>query len=97
MFGNKQVEQEGHYYHYQTNALKSAALVDLLEMPETQRGLNGGGTKHHVAFRVNDEETLMAYYWKMQRTILDLLQMKGSKTWEVHCNYLINMNLCGTG
>lgn len=60
VFGYKQIEQEDNLYRYETDAVENAALVDLLEMPQAQRGLNAGGTNHHVAFRVKDEETLMA-------------------------------------
>lgn len=59
VFGYKQVEQDGNLYRYQTDAVENAALVDLLKEPQAQRGLNAGGTNHHVAFRVKDEETLM--------------------------------------
>ena len=60
IFGYKQTEQEGSLYRYKTDSVDNAALVDLLEMPKSERGLNAGGTNHHVAFRVKDEETLMA-------------------------------------
>lgn len=65
VFGYKQVEQEDNLYRYQTDAVENAALVDLLEMPDAQRGLNAGGTNHHVAFRVKDEEVLMAFREKI--------------------------------
>src|SRR5690606_11470057 len=56
VFGYKQVEKEGNVTRYQTDAVENAAMVDLLEMPQAQRGLNAGGTNHHVAFRVKNEE-----------------------------------------
>lgn len=59
VFGYKQIEQDGNLYRYQTDAVENAALVDLLEMPQAQRGLNAGGTNHHVAFRVKNDEVLM--------------------------------------
>lgn len=65
VFGYKEVAQEGSLHRYQTDAVKNAAMVDLLEMPEAPRGLNAGGTNHHVAFRVKDEETLMAFREKI--------------------------------
>jgi glyoxalase family protein len=34
-------------------------------MPLAPRGINAGGTNHHVAFRVKDEETLMAFREKI--------------------------------
>lgn len=60
IFGYKQIAQEGNLYRYKTDAVENAAIVDLLEMPQAQRGLNAGGTNHHVAFRVKNEEDLMA-------------------------------------
>ena len=65
IFDYKLVEQEGNLYRYQTDAVENAALVDLLEDPQAQRGINAGGTNHHVAFRVKDEETLMAFREKI--------------------------------
>lgn len=61
VFGYKQIEKEGDFFRYQTNAVENDALVDLLEVPLAQRGLNAGGTNHHVAFRVKNEESLMAF------------------------------------
>jgi len=60
VFGYKQVKREDNLYRYQTDAVENAAIVDLLEMPEAQRGINAAGTNHHIAFRVKDEEDLMA-------------------------------------
>lgn len=65
VFGYKQVEQDDNLYRYRTDAVENAALVDLLEMPQAHRGLNAGGTNHHVAFRVKDEGTLMAFREKI--------------------------------
>lgn len=60
VFGYKQVERDNNLHRYQTDAVANAALIDILEMPLAQRGINAGGTNHHIAFRVKDEETLMA-------------------------------------
>ena len=60
VFGYKQVERDDNLYRYKTDAVENAAIVDLLEMPEAQRGINAAGTNHHIAFRVKDEEDLMA-------------------------------------
>jgi len=60
VFGYRSVEQDGNIYRYQTDKVENAALVDLLESPGAQRGLNAGGTNHHVAFRVENDEILMA-------------------------------------
>jgi len=60
VFGYKQIEKENNLYRYQTNVVENAAIVDLLEIPEAQRGINAGGTNHHIAFRIKDEDDLMA-------------------------------------
>ena len=65
IFGYKQVENDSNLYRYQTNAVENAAIIDLLEMPLAPRGINAGGTNHHIAFRVKDEETLMAFREKI--------------------------------
>ena len=65
VFGYRFQEQEGNIYRYQTDAVENAALVDLLESPGAPRGLNAGGTNHHVAFRVENEEVLMAFREKI--------------------------------
>lgn len=65
VFGYRPLAQDGNLYRYRTDAVENAALVDLLEVPGAQRGLNAGGTNHHVAFRVKDEDTLMAFREKI--------------------------------
>ena len=65
IFGYKQVEKDSNLYRYQTDAIENAAIIDLLEMPLAPRGINAGGTNHHIAFRVKDEETLMAFREKI--------------------------------
>ena len=59
-FGYKLIEQKDNLHRYQTDAVENAAIIDLLEMPLTPRGINAGGTNHHIAFRVKNEEDLMA-------------------------------------
>ncbi len=65
VFGYKQVEQDRNIYRYRTEAVDNAAIIDLLEEPNASRGINAGGTNHHVAFRVKDEETLMVFREKI--------------------------------
>jgi glyoxalase family protein len=61
VFGYRLEQQEGNRYRYRTDAIPTAAIVDLVETPDGTRGLNGGGTNHHVAFRVANEEIQMAF------------------------------------
>ncbi len=66
IFGYHQERQEGNRYRFRTDAIPTAAIVDLVEAPKEGRGLNGGGTIHHVAFRVANEEMQMAFREKIQ-------------------------------
>lgn len=65
VFGYRQDGQEGNRYRFRTDAIATAAVVDLVEAPGGVRGLNGGGTNHHVAFRVANEEMQMAFREKI--------------------------------
>jgi len=58
-------KQEGNRHRYVTHAVDGASRVDILEVPDTPRAVNAGGTIHHVAFRVKDEDTLMKYRQKV--------------------------------
>jgi glyoxalase family protein len=59
------LKQEDNRYRYQTSAINSASIVDLVELPEMTRGINAGGTIHHVAFRVRNEAVLMEFREKV--------------------------------
>lgn len=61
VFGYKLAEQEGNRYRFITDAVENAGIVDLLEAPEERAGYVAGGTNHHVAFRVKNEEEQMAF------------------------------------
>ncbi len=65
VFGYRLLSQEGNVYRFITDAIDNAAIVDIIEDPNGRPGLNAGGTNHHVAFRVNNEEILMAYREKV--------------------------------
>ncbi|MCG9970784.1 ring-cleaving dioxygenase [Christiangramia crocea] len=74
VFGYKKVKSEGNLTRYKTDTVENAAIVDLLEIPDLPRGLNAGGTNHHVAFRVKDEETLMAMREKVLKKGLQITE-----------------------
>ena len=59
------VGKEGNRNRYKSNTVEQAAIVDLIEAPEHAPAVNAGGTIHHIAFRVKDEETLMKYREKV--------------------------------
>ena len=65
MFGYRLLQQEGNRYRFITDAVGSAAIIDLLEMPEGKPGYNAAGTNHHIAFRVADDNILMNYREKI--------------------------------
>jgi len=59
------LHQEGNRHRFITRAVDQASIIDLLEVPGERRGVNAGGTIHHVAFRVKNEEVLMEYRKKV--------------------------------
>ncbi len=61
IFGYRLTKQEGNIFRYVTDAVKEAAIVDIVETAEGKRGHVAGGTNHHVAFRVKDEAVLMQF------------------------------------
>jgi glyoxalase family protein len=72
IFGYKLLEQEGNRYRFITDAVENAAIVDLIESPNEERGYNAGGTNHHVAFRVKDDQVLMEFREKIARKGLNI-------------------------
>lgn len=60
VLGYEKIQSEGNLTRYRTGSVENAAIVDLLELPDLPRGINSSGTNHHVAFRVKNEEDLMA-------------------------------------
>jgi glyoxalase family protein len=65
VFGYELKEQEANRYRYVTPAGTTASIVDLVEDPQGVRGLSGGGTNHHVAFRVPNETVQMEFREKI--------------------------------
>jgi len=65
IFGYKLLAQEGNRYRFITDAVDNAGIVDLIEAPEENAGLVAGGTNHHVAFRVKNDEVLMEFREKI--------------------------------
>ena len=74
IFGYELEGTENNLYRYRTNAIENAAVVDILEDPKAGRGQNAGGTNHHVAFRVKDEVTLMAFREKVMQKGLHITE-----------------------
>ena len=65
IFGYKLLKQEGNFYRFVTDAIENAAIVDIIEDAKGKPGIVAGGTNHHVAFRVKNEEILMAFREKV--------------------------------
>jgi glyoxalase family protein len=65
IFGYTLQGKEGNRYRYVTDAVEHASVIDLIEAPGEAAGVNAGGTVHHIAFRVKDEATQMAYREKV--------------------------------
>lgn len=65
LFGYRLIEQEENRYRFVTDAVDNAAIIDLLELPNAPAGINAGGTNHHVAFRVKNDEILMNFREKI--------------------------------
>ena len=74
IFGYSQLKQEGNRYRFTTDAIDTANVVDLVEVPTGQRGVNAGGTNHHVAFRVPNEEVLMHFREKVRSAGLNITE-----------------------
>ena len=74
IFGYKFSGQEGNRYRYSTDAVETASIVDLIDAPDEKRTGNAGGTIHHVAFRVKDEQVLMEFREKVLAKGLNITQ-----------------------
>jgi glyoxalase family protein len=59
------LKQEGNHYRFVTDSIDNSNIVDLIITPDVPAGLNAGGTNHHVAFRVKDDNILMGYREKV--------------------------------
>jgi glyoxalase family protein len=65
IFGYKLLKQEGNRYRFNTDAIETAAIVDIIEAPNLAPGRGAAGTNHHVAFRVKDDAILMEFREKI--------------------------------
>lgn len=67
-------QEEGNRFRFATDAIDTAHIVDLVEEPAGQRGINAGGTNHHVAFRVRDDNVLMDVREKVRSAGLNITE-----------------------
>jgi len=67
ILGYRLLSQEGNRYRFIFPAIATAAIIDILEEPESAYGRNSAGTNHHIAFRVANKEIQMAYHDKISK------------------------------
>lgn len=60
LLGYRLIGEEGNRFRYATDAVNTAALIDIIEKNDS-RGVNAAGTIHHIAFRVKDEQAQMEW------------------------------------
>jgi glyoxalase family protein len=65
ILGYRLVDQQENRFRYATDTVDTANIIDLVELPNASRGIGAGGTVHHIAFRVKDDETQMAFHDKI--------------------------------
>jgi len=84
LFGYRLAEQHINRYRFVTDAVANAAMVDLVEAPGERPGQVAGGTVHHVAFRVKDEQ--------VQRMFREKIAAKGlNVTDQIDRNYFYSL------
>ena len=74
IFGYKLLRQEENLYRFITGATATANIVDIVEAPIGQRGVNAGGTNHHVAFRAKDDNLMMEFRERVERAGLNITE-----------------------
>ncbi|MFD1257847.1 ring-cleaving dioxygenase [Mucilaginibacter terrae] len=65
VFGYRLLEQHVNRFRFITDNADNAAIIDLVEVAGEIAGHVAGGSVHHVAFRVKNEEVLMFYREKI--------------------------------
>ncbi|HEY1025469.1 MAG TPA: ring-cleaving dioxygenase [Sphingobacteriaceae bacterium] len=68
VFGYRLLDQHVNRFRFITDTVEHAAIIDLVEVPGEVAGHVAGGSVHHVAFRVKDENVLMHF----RNRIIDL-------------------------
>jgi glyoxalase family protein len=74
ILGFKLQEKVVNRSRFMTDTVASANIVDLVEAAGEGAGHVAGGSVHHVAFRVKDEETLMYYRDKITAAGLNITE-----------------------
>ena len=74
IFGYQLTESHVNRYRFASDAVENASLVDIVEVPAERTGHIAGGSVHHVAFRVKDEEVLMHFRQKIEAAGLSITE-----------------------
>lgn len=74
ILGYRLAEQHVNRFRFITDHVEQANLVDLVEAPGESAGHVAGGSVHHVAFRVENEEVLMHYRQKVLEAGLQITE-----------------------
>ena len=74
IFGYQFLTQEGTRYRFGTYATPTANIIDILEEPAGQQGINAGGTNHHIAFRAKNDTVMMEFREKVIRAGLHITE-----------------------
>ena len=74
VFGYKLLEQHVNRFRFVTDAVDNAAIVDLVEVAGEIAGHVAGGSVHHVAFRVKNDQILMEYREKIASLGLNITE-----------------------
>jgi len=72
VFGYKLAATEVNRFRYVTDAVENASIVDIVELAEEKHGHVAGGSVHHVAFRVKNDEILMEFRAKIEALGLNI-------------------------
>ena len=66
IFGYRLLESQVNRFRYITDSVEQANIVDIVEVPAEKAGHIAGGSVHHVAFRVKDDQVLMNFREKIE-------------------------------
>lgn len=72
IFGYKLIETHVNRYRYAIDTVQTAAIVDLVELPEEKKGFVANGIVHHVAFRVINDDILKFFREKIVKQGYDI-------------------------
>lgn len=74
IFGYREIKVEKNRSRFSTDAIQAANNVELIHDPNGRPGHVAGGTNHHVAFRVKDDDVLMEFREKVARLGLGITE-----------------------